>query len=126
MPLLEPQREFCSLRRTSAACPSARALRRCPSDFRLLICDFQLSRVFSISAAAAKIAAAGGPPSTPAPFSHRLFNPATPVAGLTSVFLPSPQCAPYFNSPASIRTASRFSFGGKGQVAYGVKAHGGL
>ena len=61
------------------------------------------------------------------------FNPAPPVAGLTSVswlltsvFLPSPQCAPYFNSPASIRTASRFSFGGNGQVAYGVKAHGGL
>src|ERR1035438_7092591 len=33
--------------------------------FRLLVCDFELSRVFSISAASAKIAAAGGPPSTP-------------------------------------------------------------
>src|ERR1022692_23787 len=42
MPLLEPRREFCSLRRTSAACPSARALRRCPSDFRLLTSGFHI------------------------------------------------------------------------------------
>ena len=33
---------------------------------------------------------------------------------------------PYFFSPASIRTGSLFSGGGSGQVAYGVKAQGGL
>src|ERR1017187_5264794 len=35
MPLLEPQRQFCSLRRTTAACPSAPALRGGAADFWL-------------------------------------------------------------------------------------------
>ena len=36
------------------------------------------------------------------------------------------QCFPYFFSPASMATGSVLAFGGSGQVAKAVKAHGGF
>ena len=55
----------------------------------------------------------------------------TPIAGvdqrLQGAVAPEPPTQwPYFFSPASTLNGSRFSAGGSGQVAYGVKEHGGL
>src|SRR6266446_49210 len=59
-------------------------------------------------------------------------SPVNTSPPLPSAFCPLPSALPYacppayFFSPASIRIGSRFWGGGSGQVAYGVKAQGGL
>jgi len=53
-------------------------------------------------------------------------SPTEPKNRLQSLALPTVHQCPYFFSPASMRTGRRFSFGGSGQVAYGVNAQGGL